>query len=357
MATATPSDRGYGWARQTDFVTAKAIANGNFKQIMATDQNMIDYTPALKDDDGWATGLNQASDQWVETHDCNVAHTIPGHSQEIGKVLAINGSIAISTPSGGTLSRKHTFKPTDPAVTRQDPAVSYVERLGAGWNVLMPRAVSDGFTIKGDDKGVLSVDFNLLGAGLLVNGAGATFPPATTPTVTKLSGLHKLFNTQVALVVTDNGTPTTYACRYKSFQIAFKKTMLSDAGYQEGCADFFVSGDPTSGIIRSAHEFDKQMLDFTLTVKLGSTSPELTAVQQQKPLDILISAVGGFIEGAIPHQMDIKIPVGKYQTSKPTFLQNIAVLTITGKAFFDYATGKLFSIELTNDVTTYATAF
>lgn len=353
----TGTNRGYAWALQSDFVTQKPIAAGALKQMLASDSNLIDYTPETKDNEEWAHGVNSATEQWIESHDCSVAHTIPGHSQEMGKVFLLNcGDYAPTVPTGGTLSKLHTFKPTDPNVTRQDKAVTYAEKLGAGWNVLMPRAVSDGWTLKSEGKGLLMLDFKLLGAGLIIPNSGVTWA-GVSPTVAKLNGLHKLFNTQVSLVVTDGGVAAPYTCRYRNFQADYKKTMLSEAGFKPGCADFFVAGEPTSGIIRSEHEFDKQMLDFSFTVDMGTSSPEFLAVQQQKPLDILFEATGGTIEGTIRHKLALKIPVAYYKTSKPSIVNNIASFAVSGKAFFDFVTNKLFSLELTNDVANYATAW
>ncbi|KAK0039549.1 hypothetical protein Bpfe_031034 [Biomphalaria pfeifferi] len=354
----TQTNRGYAWGLQTNFTTQKTIAAGALKQILAMDNNFIDYTPATKDDEDWAHGVNSATDQWIEAHDANVQHSIPGHSQELGKVFYLNlGQYQVATPSGGTTSKEHSFKPTDPTVTRQDKSVTYAEYFGAGWNVLMPRAVSDGFTLKGDGLGVLTCDFSLLGAGLIIPNSGVTWYPTATPTVTRLSGLHKLFNTQVGLVVTDGGTPTTYACRYRSFEVAFKKTMLSDAGYKPGGGDFAIAGTSTSGVIRSAHEFDKQMVDFSFVVDMATGSPEFIAVQQQKPLDILLTATGGIIEGSIAHKLSVILPLIKYKTSKPTVTNGIATFTISGKAFYDFTSNKMLEIKLINDVLTYASAF
>ncbi|MBS1793352.1 MAG: hypothetical protein JSS81_05830 [Acidobacteria bacterium] len=354
----TQTNRGYAWGLQTNFTTQKTIAAAALKQILAMDNNFIEYTPKTVDNEEWAHGVNSATEQWLEAHDASVQHTIPGHSQELGKVFYLNhGQYSVSTPSGGTTSKEHNFKPTDPTVTRQDKAVTYAEYFGAGWNVVMPRAVSDGYTLKGSELGVLTCDFSLLGAGLIIPNSSVTWYPTATPTVSRLTGLHKLFNTQVNLVVTDNATPTTYGCRYRSFEIAFKKTMLSDAGYKPGCADFAISNDPTSGVIRSAHEFDKQMVDFTFVVDMATGSPEFIAVQQQKPLDVLLTATGGIIEGAINHKLSYILPLIKYKTSKPTVTNGIATFTISGKAFYDFTTNKMLEIKLVNDVATYASAF
>lgn len=354
----TPQARGYGWAVQTDYATAKAVANGAFKQIVATDQNFLKYQPQINDDESWSQQVETLTDEWIEAHDTRVSHTLPGFSQELGKVFYLNSSYSVATPGGGTTSRAHTFKPTDPSVTRQDKAVTYVEQAaGGGWNVLVPSMVADGWSLKGDGIGVLMCDFNLIGSGKINTSPGTTWYPTATPSVARLSGLHKLFNSQVALVCVDSGGTTTYGCRYRKFQVDFKKTMLDAAGMSPGCASFQTSGDPTSGVIRGSHEFDKQSLDFSFTVDLASGSPELIAVQQQKVQAITLTVTGGIIEGSIHHKMILTIPTAKYRMADTVVGDGIMQTTITGKALFDFVTGEFFDIVLTNDVTTYASAF
>lgn len=354
----TPAARGYGWGVQSDYLTKKAVANGAYKQMLAIDQNFLKYKPNVQDNEGWANQVNSATDEWIETHDARVSHTLPGHSQELGKIFYLNSSYSVATPSGGTTSKAHTFIPTDPSVTRQDKAVTYVEQAaGGGWNVLAPSMVSDGWSLKGDGNSILTCDINLIGNGLIDTNPGTTWFPAASPSVTRLTSLHKLFNSQVALVCVDTGGTTTYACRYRKFQFNFKKTMLDAASMSPGCANFLTSGDPTSGALRSSHEFDKQSLDFTLVVDMASGSPELAAVQQQKAEAITLTVTGGIIESAITHKLVLTVPVAKYQTADAAVGDGIMQVTITGKALFDFVTGKLFSIVLTNDVSTYASAF
>ncbi len=353
----TATSRAYAWALQTDYQTAKAIAAGALKKILATDENFIDYTPDTKNDEGWAHGNNQATHQWIEAHDAKVQHTMPVFAQEIGKVLLLNlGNYSVAAVPGGVLAKESTFKPQDPSVSRQGKAVTYAEKTGGAYNVLMPRSVGDGFTFKGDGNGVLMCDFGLQGAGIIDPASTVTWSGGT-PTVTTPTGLHKLFNTQIGLVVTDAGSPTTYGCRYRAFEVAYKQTLLLEAGYKPGCQEFLVSGDPTSGVIRSACEFDKQMLDFSFEVDMASGSPELVAVQQQKPMDILLTATGGIIEGAIRHKISVIIPVAFYKTSKPTIKNGIYTFTVSGSAFFDYVTSKLFKVQLITDVADFSTGW
>lgn len=353
----TATNRKFAWGLQTDFQTAKTLSASALKQMLCTDKNTIDYQPDIKDNEEWSHGYNSATEEWLEKHEASVQHTIPGHAQELGKVFYLNMADSVSTPGGGTNSRTHTFVPTDPDTTRQDKAVTYVEKVGSGWHKLMS-AVADGFVLKGADTGLLTCDFSLLGDGKVVNNPSVTYPPTATPTVTNLTGLYKFFNTQINITPDDGDSYTTaYGCRYRSFEVAFKKTMLGDAGYKPGCERFLDDADPDSGIIRSAYEFDKQMLEFNFNVDMASGTPEFEAVQDQRPIALVIAATGGIIEGAIPYSLIVTMNIAKYRTTKPNEANGIWQFAISGKALFDAANAQLFQIELTNDVTTYATGW
>lgn len=354
----TKTNRKYAWGLQTDFATQKAIAAGAYKQIICTDDNVLEHSVDKENNEDWSHGVNSATDQWTTAHDTAVQHQIPGFAQELGKAFYLSMSDTITTPPGGTNSRKHTFVPTDPSVTRQDPAVSYVEKLGSGSHRLAPSMVADGFTLSGNGAGVLLCDLNLKGSGKVVENPAITYPPTATPTVQTLTGLAKLFNSRMTLTPNDGGTyNTAYGCAYRSFQIAFKKTLLEQAGYKPGCQNFFVANDPTSGIIRSALEFDKQMLDFNFDIDLPANTPEYDCVKDQRPINLTFDILGGLIEATIRHQLTVKITAAKYDVVKAKLADGIWQLGIQGKAFFDTGLNKLFTIELTTDVLNYATAW
>jgi hypothetical protein len=284
MGQDTDTSRGYAWGLQTDYVTQKTIAAAALTKIIATDNNTIDYSAKTNNDDGWAHGQNQATEQWIEAHDARVDHSMPAFIDQLGRVFILNlGNYAVATPGGGTTSKQHTFKPQDPFTSRQNKAVTYAETTGPGYNVLMPRAVSDGFSLKADGLGIMTCDFGLQGAGLINPQLGRLerrTPTVTTPTIAR--------NSLTRRWAWSRPTPTngaiTYGCRYRSFSIDYKQTLLLDAGYKPGCGDFLTSGDFTSGIIRSELLFDKQMLDFTLEVDMATGSPELVLVQKQLPI-------------------------------------------------------------------------
>lgn len=355
----TPMSRGYGMGLQTDYTTAKAVATGAFRRLITTDENTIDYEPQTNNDESWSHGQNQETDQWLERHDTSVQHTMPAFVTELGRPLILNlGDYAVATPGGGTTSKRHTFKPQNPQVSRQGKAVTYVETLGPGWNMLMPRCVANGFSLYGDESGVIMMDFGLQGAGALDPESTATWAPTATPSVAEWTTRQKFFNTQIALVTSPDGEdPIEYECRYRNFRFNYQQTLLLDAGFKPGCAEYLVDGDQTSGQIRSSCEFDKQRLDFTLGVDMATGTPELQYVQQQLPIEIVLTATNALIEGTIYEDLVVTVPVAKYRTTKPTLRNGIYSLDISGSGLFDYVTSKLFQVELTNTIATYASGW
>lgn len=355
----TVSSRGFAWGVQTDYQTAKTIAAAALTRILATDENMIDYTPQINNDEAIAHGKNQATEQWLEAHDGSVQKSMPAYVDQLGRVFIMNlGDYAVATPGGGTTSKEHTFKPQNPQVSRQGKAVTYAETTGPGYNVLMPRAVANGFSLNSDGNGIMTCDFGLQGAGKIDPASIATWSPTATPTVTDPTDRVKFFNTQIALTATPSGeSAVVYGCRYRMFKLDYQQTLLLEAGYKPGCQDFLVSGDPTSGVIRSACEFDKQRLSFNFEVDMASGSPELVLVQNQKAIDILLTATGPIIEGAIRKKLTVKIPVAHYKTSKPSVKNGIYTFAISGEGFFDYATSKLIEVQLINTIATYASGW
>lgn len=354
----TQTSRAYGIGLQTDYVTAKAVASGAFKRLICVDDNTFDYEPKVNDDEAYSHGQNQATEQWLEAHDGAIQHSMPGYIDQMGYILALNfGNYSVVTPAGGTASKEHTFKPQDPSVSRQGKAVTYVETTGPGWNILVPRCVGNGVSIKGDDLGHLMMDFGLQSAGKVDPASTATWTGAT-PSVSTPTDRAKFFNTQVALKITPSGeSQVVYGCRYRSFEVNYQQSLLLEAGFKPGCGEFLTPSDPTSGIIRSACEFDKQTADFSLQVDMAAGSPELVHLQQQKPIALLIEATGPLIEGAINKKLTIDIPVAYYRTTKPSQKNNIYTFTLSGKAFYDYATSKMMQIKLINTIATYASGW
>lgn len=347
----TPTNRVYAWGTQNDYQTAKTLAANALRKIIVGDKNFMDVDPKVNDDAEWSHGFNNATEQWLDSFDGKVSHSMPGYIEEIFRAIKLAmGGYAVVTPAGGTVSKEHTATPQDPNVSRQLQAVSYLEKLGIH-DILFPSVLADGFSLKGNDLGVLMLDFGLQGSGKIINPSGVTVGThVQTPT-----NLHKLFNTQVGLQVDDGVAPVTYGCKYRSFDLSYKNTFLSEAGYKPGCNQYQIDGDPTSGAVRSDLLFDKQESEFNFEVDMETGSGELDAVIKQKPMNIVLTATDGtIIEGAIKRMLTATMPKVYYRARKLGEGSGLMRFQISAKVFTDVATGKSLEVKVVNDVATYA---
>lgn len=351
----TGTNRIYAFGTQTDYQTAKTLASNALRKMIVSDKNFIDVEPKVANDEDWSHGANNFTDQWLEAHDCKVSHSMPAFIEEIPRIFKLGmGTYAVSTPSGGITSKEHVFNLLDVATTRQLQAATYAEKLGAH-NVLMPSAIVDGFTLQGNDLGVLMLDFGLQGSGKITNPSGVNW----TTHIAVPSALKKLYNTQIALGVTDGVTPVNYGCKYRNFKLSWKNNLLLDAGFKPGCDQYQTTGDKTSGAIRSECLIDKQMADFDFEVDLENDSGELEAVVKQKPMSITLTAAmtgaGGLIEGSIYRTLNALMTKTYYNARKIGEGNGYQRFQINAKVATDPATSKSLEIKVVNDVATYAT--
>jgi hypothetical protein len=219
--------------------------------------------------------------------------------------------------------------------------------------------VGQSYRLSGDAAGHLVMDFTLQPSGKV------TYPslvvPAThvqLPSAVEIapSGLHKLFNTQIALVVTDGVTPVTYGCKYRKFDLSYENTFFVEAGYKPGCGEFQVANDKTSGMVASEMLFDKQNINFSFEVDMEVDSGELDAVIKQKPMAITQTITDGtIIEGAIARSLINNMPKTYYKARKLGEGNGIWRMAIDAEVFYDSVTGKTLEMKAVNDVATYAT--
>lgn len=351
MPPVTPTNRNFFWGTQTGYLTQKLIAANAFRKIIAEDKNFVDHQVNTNDDAEWSHGYNNATEQWLDSHDSKISHTIPGHIEEMARPIKLAmGGYQVATPAGGTNAKEHTMSPQDPTVSRQLQAATYGEKIGAH-DVLMPSSIVDGWNLKGNDKGILMLDFGLQGSGKIVSPSGVN----VATNVVNPTNLHKLFNTQVGLVVSDGVTPVTYGCKYRSFELSYKNNLLLEAGYKPGCNEYQIAGDPTSGVVRSELLFDKQEAEFNFEVDMEADSGEFDALVKQKPLSIVLTATGDIIEGAIARKLTATMPKIYYKARKIGEGNGLMRFQINAKVFTDITTGKSLEVKIVNDIATYAT--
>lgn len=353
----TNTDRGYAWGTQGDYQTPKPLGANSLRGIICTDNNALDYEPKTANDEEWSTQSDWLTDEWIEAHETKVSHTMPGFIEEIVRPIKLAmGGYAPFVPAGASAAKGHRITPQDPAVSRQLQAVSYGEKFGTPWSKYMPSALCEGFTLKGSELGVLTLDFTLQGSGRLIYPSGINW--ATH--VQKPTNLHKLFNTQVGIVAADasnNGgnTDVDYGCKYRGFTLQYKNTFALEAGYQPGCSQYQESGKRSSGVVRSELIFVKREIMFDFEVDMKEDSGELDAVVKQKPLDLTLNINEELIEPLIPRSLKALMPRVKYSARKLGEGGGIKRFAISARPQWDVSVNKILTIEVVNEVASYAT--
>lgn len=351
MAVVT-QDRAYGWATQSDYVTAKTPGANAFKKLIVTDNNFIDHQVATQNDDGFSHGYNTPTDQWTESHDNSVSHTMPGFIEELPKAFKlVLGGYAVTTPDGGTTAKSHKITPLSPAVSRQLQAVSYIEKVGAH-DIMAPSMLGESLSLQGNDQGLLMCDLSLRGSGE-VKDSGVTWGSH----VDVLTGFHKVFNTQMKLEL-DNGSDAPYeiGCNYRAFNLSVQNEFLDAAGYKPGCNRYQTSGDNASGAIRSELLLNRQNITFNFTMDIGSTNEGFDELVKQTPMKIVLSAEGAEIASeGIDRALIVTMERVFYTARQIGESNGVVTFEISGTVMTDVSTGKSIEIEVVNDVATYAT--
>ena len=355
--TISTKSRGFGMSRfpQTNYATPVVFDDGpppTYVQIVPTGVSYANYAPNVQDNDGHANRKPFPTDQWLDRHDVTVSHNEEVCSQEIGRaLLAAFGAVESDQPAAGPSPTvyRHIFTPMDAETSLQLPLYSYFETLGTVEDVAYPSQVCESLTIKGDGTGRLTMDRSLRGSGKRISPSGADWDVNVDLLE---NSVDYFYNSQITLVV-DDGAPIAYACRYETFTLTITNKIEADAGYRPGCATFQEAGVRTSGMIRQEALFSSRMYDLDFTVRLASGGAEYTALQQQKNLDIVLTAEGGIIEDALTHKLTVNIPLGRYQTVSKGDSNGFVTLSVKAKVLYDVENDEIISVELINDVEAY----
>jgi hypothetical protein len=341
---------------QTNYQTATPFAAGpprSHVKLIATDKDLADYRPDLASDQGYATGVDFPTAQWLLSHDASGRKTVEVCSQELGRLLLLAfGSVVTDQPDAEDAATvyRHLFRPLDASVSRQLPATSLIEQAGSAHDVMFPSALVEKFTLRGDGKARLQAELEWRSSGKRIAPSGIDW----TTQVGELTGaLNYFYNSQMSLEVDDGDTNTAYQCRYDAFGFELNNQLLADEGYRPGCALFQDPDDPASGMIRGECLFGERTLSCEFVVRLAAGGAEFAALQQQKSMNAVLSAAGGVIQGEHVHRLTIRLPVTRYQIVSLGETNGLMNLRVTAAPLFDTATGSIAEVELINNVASY----
>jgi hypothetical protein len=341
---------------QANYQTPTPFASGpprSHIKLIATDRDLAEYRPELASDRGHATGADFPTSQWLLSHDASGRKSVEVCSQEIGRLLLLAfGQVETDQPDGLAAPQvyRHVFRPLDPSVSRQLPSTSLIELAGSAHDVMFPSAVIEKLALRGDGKARLIADFDWRGSGKRIAPSGIHW----TTQVNDLTGaVNYFYNSQMALEVDDGAGVVAYQCRYDGFSFELDNQLLADDGYRPGCALFQDADDPASGMVRGECLFGERTLTCEFVVRLAPGGAEFNALQQQKSMNITLTAVGGAIQGGFNHRLSIRLPIARYQVVSLGETNGLLNLRVSAAPLFDPSTGKIAEVELINNVASY----
>jgi len=343
---------------QANYQTATTVTDPTkIVELLVQDSNLAKVEVREEDNKGESHGHFQATESYVTECDTSRQFEMAISAEEIGRDLLLAfGADTVSQPDAGGAPtvRQHKFTPQNLGESKQGPAITLVEIVGAAINRLFPSMVAEGFSLKGEGVKRVMESLSLRGSGKVTTPSGID-----AEDVVELAGLHCFTNSQVKLTIADTGTldnDQVYgaANRLDNWGFELKNNLLLGEGYVPGAALYQTANDPDSGALRSECLIESQEFMLNLTARLASQSQELAALRSRKKLDIEILLIGGQIDAtAFNYQLRIHAPLVKYEAVELGEQNKIVTVQLKPKLFFDAASEYAASIELINKVVSY----
>lgn len=344
---------------QPDYRTATAAAANAFNEICVSDQNLAQYSVKTQDNQGYSTQNDFPTDQWTLSHDVACPFELDLASDPIGRILyCAFGSITTTQPASGTdpLVYQHYYVPQDPNVSRQLPALSFLEQVGGAINILYPSNIVEQLKMEGAGVNRIKGSFSLRGSGKRITPSGVTW--ATH--VNQVSGWKYFFNSACDLTVADastlsNAVDYSTTQRMETWSFEYQNQPIGEDANRPGSTDFQTAGDVTSGAIRSECLFGVRTIVPNFVVRADAASDEFSALQAQKPLDWKVILTGPTISHAYKHQLTIHGQLVQYATVQYGQQNGIVTVSVQPKLLWDTSTSKIVEITLINTVSSYTT--
>jgi hypothetical protein len=366
MSIVHNNQRRYAISRiaQADYSTATAPNTGptfNLQQLLLKDtpgQNFANYSVRVQNNQGYSTGSDFATEQWLTAHDVDrQGMDFDVCSETLGRLLFYaTGSVTTTVQQLGSVW-SHAFRPQDPTTVsgRQLPAFTYVEQIGGEHDVLYPSCVMDTLAISGDSMNRIMGSCSFRGSGKRTSPSSVNFATQVGPT----QNVNYFYNTQVALTFDPVGgilTPLHYTCDYDNFSLVIRNGLNPDGGYRAGCGKYQVDSDVTSGVIRSEMLFGQRDIDLSFTVRMNASSKEYSYLQSQRLLTGNITISGPTIVApTLKHKLEIRFEQAAMETVViGAEADNIVTLQVSLNPLVSLANPfKPVEIVLTNGVSSY----
>lgn len=334
---------------QTNYATSTSRSSAaDWVRVIATDRNLANISPTVEDNKGHATGFEDGTDQWTNAIDVRRQLEVQAGARGIGRLLlAALGAVTTTTETGMTDARQHLFAPMSVASSRQLYAYGMVEQMGSGLNRHLASMVCDSLNLSGQGVSRINCSASFVGSGKIDTPSGLTMPSA--------DGTEVFFKNSQTVVKYDNGTVINLGTskRLETWEFAIQNQLLADEGYRPGAGNFFTSGDPDSGCVRSECLLGQRNYSFNLTARFNSQDEELADLLAQNDVDVEIELVGPEVETGVNYSLKIKASKCKVSQVGLQDANGLVTVQIQLPVLFDVGTGKNVEVTLVNDVTSY----
>jgi hypothetical protein len=341
------NDTTYGDSRST-------AVDANYKQLIATDDNLANLQPNVQDNAGHAHGFPRATEQWLSNHDISFAHDFQLCSQEIGRDLYdALGKVVTTQPDvdDNPTVYQHVFSTMDLSASRQLPSRSWVEKVGSAINRLHPGVCLAQLALSGEGSQRLVGSGQWTGSGKEVEPSGLTGE--------NITGLHYLYQSQCT-VKFDNGLVVTNIAtgpnRLNSWRVEIINQLLAEDGFIPGAGEFQEDDNFESGEVRTEMLLGEQNFNITANVRLLSDDVLRAYLKSQASLIFTNDIVGGVIaggDGTFHHQLSIKAYKAPFKAIGLPNRNGLIALDLQINPLVDLVTGKDLEFTLINDVPSY----
>lgn len=342
---------------QTNYLTPTAASTSpvNFIEQLIGSPAIMSVKPNRATNAGQTTGNRFASESWVDSWTSDGSYDFWLTSQNAGRYFyAALGGYTVAAVSGSAGAYKHTFKPIDTSATAQLPSYSIVPQLAASSSVvnsLFPSNVCSAFSITSTGKDRVSANASWVGSGDEITPSGITWATHVTPVQGTQNNFYNT-NTNILVAADDNGGGGFTTCELKSWNFGIANS-FADGDY--GCPRFKISGNVESGALRSHLLLTGTEFSAGFTLRLRPSDPAYAMLVNQTPTVLRFSLIGGAIGATVSnHKLDIAFALTYYESATRGFDEGFAVIEITPTALFSTGSNAILTVELTNNIASYA---
>ncbi|HRH40389.1 MAG TPA: hypothetical protein PKY82_02005 [Pyrinomonadaceae bacterium] len=264
---------------QADYQTnlAASSVSKKHRQIKKKDRQFANYTVQTSDDKGSSTGTSFPTEKRIESHDVTINLTEDLTSQLLPERAYAAMGLIDSEEVDVDKSWQHTIEILNPQDSAQLPAYGYAEKAGESasrpnaHNKAYPSMVSDGWTVNGEGKAILTSTLAMCGSGKQTSPSGITFFGGGSQVILLEDVVKKNYfrNSAGKLKLYPEkelgGTVFNVNCAFRNLQLSINPNLQKEAGYL-GCGLFQTAGDSESGAIRGKCEIGDWMVQFNFTV-------------------------------------------------------------------------------------------